>query len=311
MKQLKDRTAVVTGAGSGIGRAVSLLLAKEGCRLAIADINHVGLEETKQQIEALGRPVSTHIVDVSDKARMQAFVGEVVAAHGGVQVLVNNAGVAVAKSFADHTVEDFEWLMGINFWGVVYGCKFFLPELQKSEESHIVNISSLFGLVGVPLQTSYCASKFAVRGFSEALRIELATSNVGVTSVHPGGIATNIAASSRHNEDAESEALHQRSVKLFKNMMPASGAALRILKGIQKNKARVLITRETYALDLAKRIAPNASTSLVAWGFARMTGANLKSGASVAPKIAAPKATENGGTRTANGGAPANTSSGH
>jgi NAD(P)-dependent dehydrogenase (short-subunit alcohol dehydrogenase family) len=273
MKQLKDRTAVVTGAGSGIGRALSLLLAGEGCRLAIADINSAGLEETKQQIQALGRPVSAHVVDVSNKTRMQEFVREVVEAHGGAHVLVNNAGVAVAKSFEDHTIEDFEWLMGINFWGVVYGCKYFLPELTKGDEAHIVNISSLFGLVGVPLQTSYCASKFAVRGFSEALRVELQGSKVGVSSVHPGGIATNIAAASRVNDTAEGSALHQRSVKLFAKMMPASGAAERILTGIKKNKGRVLITRETYALDIAKRIAPNASTSLVAWGFERMTGA--------------------------------------
>jgi NAD(P)-dependent dehydrogenase (short-subunit alcohol dehydrogenase family) len=276
MKQLRDRTAVVTGAGSGIGRAVSLLLAREGCRVAVADINRAGLEETKQQIEALGRPVSAHVVDVSDKARMQELVGEVVAAHGAVHVVVNNAGVAVAKSFEDHTIEDFEWLMGINFWGVIYGCKYFLPELKKADEAHIVNLSSLFGLVGVPLQSSYCASKFAVRGFSEALRIELAGTQVGVSSVHPGGIATNIAASSRHNGTAEGSALHERATKVFKHMMPPSAAAARIVTGIRKNKARVLITRETYALDIAKRIAPDASSSLVAWGFQRMTGAAPK-----------------------------------
>jgi NAD(P)-dependent dehydrogenase (short-subunit alcohol dehydrogenase family) len=276
MKQLKDRTAVVTGAGSGIGRALSLLLAREGCRLAIADISVAGLAETKREVEALGRPVSSHVVDVSDKARMQEFVREVVDQHGAVHILVNNAGVAVAKSFEDHTIEDFEWLMGINFWGVVYGCKYFLPELKKTDEGHIINISSLFGLVGVPMQSSYCASKFAVRGFSEALRIELAGSKIGVSSVHPGGIATNIAAASRVRDDAEGNKLHQRSVQMFKKMMPPSAAAARILGGIKKNKARVLITRETYALDIAKRIAPTASSSLVAWGFERMTGASSK-----------------------------------
>jgi short-subunit dehydrogenase len=242
--------------------------------LAVADINREGLAETQRQLEALGRRVSTHVVDVSNKQRMQEFVGEVVDAHGGVNILVNNAGVAVAKTFEDHSLEDFEWLMGINFWGVIYGCKGFLPHLLKAEEGHIVNISSLFGLVGVPMQSSYCASKFAVRGFSEALRVELSTSKVGVSSVHPGGIATNIAAASRHNGDAESDALHKRSVEVFKKMMPPSAAAARIVAGIKKNKPRVLITRETYALDLAKRVAPNASNALVAWGFARMTGAN-------------------------------------
>jgi NAD(P)-dependent dehydrogenase (short-subunit alcohol dehydrogenase family) len=277
MKQLKDRIAVVTGAGSGIGRALSILLAEEGCHLAIADINRAGLAETQELLAKYGRKVSAHSVDVSKKERMQDFVGEVLDAHGGVNIVVNNAGVAVAKTFVDHSLEDFEWLMSINFWGVIYGCKLFLPHLLNAEEGHIVNISSLFGLVGVPMQTSYCASKFAVRGFSEALRAELGSSKVGVSSVHPGGIATNIAAASRHNEDAESEKMHKRSVTMFKKMMPASAAAARIVSGIKKNKGRVLITRETYAMDFAKRIAPNASNSLVAWGFERMTnGGNGK-----------------------------------
>jgi short-subunit dehydrogenase len=277
MKQLKDRIAVITGAGSGIGRALSIQLAQEGCHLAIADKNAAGLAETEQALAAFGRKVSAHVVDVSSKERMAAFADEVLEAHGGVNIVVNNAGVAVAKTFVDHTIEDFEWLMSINFWGVIYGCKLFLPQLLKAEEGHIVNISSLFGLVGVPMQSSYCASKFAVRGFSEALRAELATSKVGVSSVHPGGIATNIAAASRHNGDAESEEMHKRSVQMFKKMMPASDAAARIVSGIKKNKGRVLITRETYAMDFAKRLAPNASNSLVAWGFERMThGGNGK-----------------------------------
>ena len=225
MKNLQNRTAVVTGAGSGIGRALSVLLAKEGCRLAIADINAEGLAETERVVAALGRPVSSHKVNVADKERMQEFVEEVVAAHGGVHIVVNNAGVAVAKTFMDHSIEEFEWLMGINFWGVVYGCKFFLPHLLKADEGHIVNLSSLFGLLGVPMQSSYCSSKFAVRGLSESLRIELASSNVGITSVHPGGIATNIAASSVHKDDPESVRRHERAERAFKKMMPPATAA--------------------------------------------------------------------------------------
>jgi NAD(P)-dependent dehydrogenase (short-subunit alcohol dehydrogenase family) len=272
MKKLTDRTAVVTGAGSGLGRALSLLLAREGCRLAIADINQVGLEETERSIAELGRPVSSHVVDVADRARMQGFAAEVVAAHGGVHLLVNNAGVAVAKTFLEQSLEEFEWLMGINFWGVVYGCKFFLPELVKADEAHIVNISSVFGLVGVPTQSSYCASKFAVRGLSESLRLELAEQRVGVTSVHPGGIATNIAAASKFNDDEKSRANHARAVSAFKHMMPPSDAARSILEGIKKNRPRVLITRDAYALDIAKRVAPNASARLVEWRFRQFTG---------------------------------------
>jgi NAD(P)-dependent dehydrogenase (short-subunit alcohol dehydrogenase family) len=272
MKKLNDRTAVVTGAGSGIGRALSLVLAREGCRLAIADINERGLEETRGMIAELGRPVSSHVVDVADRARMQSFAAEVSATHGAVHVLVNNAGVSVAKSFADHSIEEFEWLMGINFWGVVYGCKVFLPELLKAGVGHIVNISSVFGLVGVPNQSSYCASKFAVHGLSESLRHELAEQRIGVTSVHPGGIATNIAASTKFNDDDESRANHTRAVAAFKHMMPASEAAACILEGIKKNRPRVLITRDAYALDIAKRVAPVAAATLVKWRFQQFTG---------------------------------------
>lgn len=272
MKKLTDRTAVVTGAGSGIGQALSLLLAQEGCRLALADINQGGLEETKRQIAALGRPVSSHVVDVADRARMQRFAAEVAAEHGAVHVLVNNAGVAVAKTFLDQTIEDFEWLMGINFWGVVYGCKFFLPELLKADEAHIVNISSVFGLAGIPAQSSYCASKFAVRGLSESLRLELAEQRVGVTSVHPGGVATNVAASAKFNDDAEGRANQARTVRAFKRMMHPSQAARAIVAGIKKNRGRVLITRDAYALDIAKRVAPEASEKLVEWGVRKLTG---------------------------------------
>jgi len=270
MKKLTDRTAVVTGAGGGIGRATSLLLAKRGCRLAIADINDEGLAETARLVRELGRPVSTHHVDVSDKARMEKFPGEVVEAHGGVNLLVNNAGVAVNASFSEHSLEDFEWLMGINFWGVVYGCKFFLPHLLSADEGHIVNLSSLFGLLGVPQQSSYCASKFAVRGFTESLRVELSPTKVGVTSVHPGGIATNIAASSRVVGDARAHAAHARVVRGFKKMVSPDVAAARIVSGIERNKPRILITRETHVADIAKRMLPtDLMNQVMVWGYDR------------------------------------------
>jgi NAD(P)-dependent dehydrogenase (short-subunit alcohol dehydrogenase family) len=270
MKKLTDRTAVVTGAGGGIGRATSLLLAQRGCRLAIADINDEGLAETARLVRELGRPVSTHHVDVSDKARMEEFPAEVVEAHGGVNLLVNNAGVTVNASFVEHSLEDFEWLMGINFWGVVYGCKFFLPHLLSAEEGHIVNLSSLFGLLGVPQQSSYCASKFAVRGFTESLRVELSPTKVGVTSVHPGGIATNIAASSRVADNAQTRAAHARVVRGFKKMVSPDVAAARIVSGIERNKPRILITRETHVADIAKRFLPtDLMSQVMVWGYDR------------------------------------------
>ncbi|HEX5659751.1 MAG TPA: SDR family oxidoreductase [Polyangiales bacterium] len=276
MKRFTDRVAVVTGAAGGIGRATALLLAEKGCSLAIADVNERGLAETAELIEKLGRKVSTHKVDVSDKARMQEFVGEVLEAHGRVNIVINNAGVAVLSSFQDHKLEDFEWLMGVNFWGVVYGCKFFLPALLEADEAHIVNLSSLFGLTGVPLQTSYCASKFAVRGFTESLRMELHDTNVGVTNIHPGGIATDIVASSRVNGGADMEKRKQSTARAFTKMMPPSEAAALIVRGIERNSPRVLITRETYVADGFKRLLPAASVDLIAWGYSRMNERQAK-----------------------------------
>jgi NAD(P)-dependent dehydrogenase (short-subunit alcohol dehydrogenase family) len=266
---LEGRVAVVTGAGSGIGRATSVLLAQSGCRVALADVDQAGLAETERRIAALGRAVSTHVVDVSDRARMQSFATEVIEQHGAVHVLVNNAGVSVNGEFAEQSIEDFEWLMGINFWGVVYGCKFFLPHLMAADEAQIVNVSSVFGLVGVPRQTSYCASKFAVRGFSEALRVELSASRVGVTSVHPGGIATNIVKNSRVAGGAELQKKHEKAIRSFQKMMPPEQAAEQIVKGIRQNRARVLITRESHVFDLVKRLSPAGSSALVEWAFKR------------------------------------------
>jgi len=270
MKVLKDRVAVVTGAGSGIGRATAVLLAQRGCRLAIADIDTAGLEETKQLVEGAGGSCTSHIVDVSNRERMQSFVSEVLVAHNGVNILVNNAGVSVSATFEEHTIEDFEWLMGINFWGVIYGCKLFLPLLLAADQAHIVNISSIFGLVGVPRQSSYCASKFAVRGFSESLRAELGHTSVRVTSVHPGGVATNIAAKTRVSGDEAELERHQRIVRRFRKMLPPEKAAQAIVRGIVRDQPRVLITRETYVLDFAKRAFPNSASALVEWGFNRI-----------------------------------------
>jgi NADP-dependent 3-hydroxy acid dehydrogenase YdfG len=271
MKVLKNRVAVVTGAGSGIGRATAVLLGQRGCRLAISDVNAQGLEETKKLVEATGATCTTHIVDVANRARMESFVSEVLDAHKAVNILVNNAGVSVSVTFQEMSLEDFEWLININFWGVIYGCKLFLPALLAADEGHIVNISSVFGLVGVPRQTSYCASKFAVRGFSESLRAELTSTNVRVTSVHPGGVATNIAAASKVVGDEAEIQRHKRIVNRFKKMLPPEKAAEAIVRGIERARPRVLIAPETYVLDFAKRAFPNGADKLVELGFNRIT----------------------------------------
>jgi NAD(P)-dependent dehydrogenase (short-subunit alcohol dehydrogenase family) len=266
MKKLRDRVAVVTGAASGIGRATSVALAREGCDLAIADVDEVGLAETAAQVRALGRRACAHRVDVSDKQRMQRYADEVIAEYGQVHVLVNNAGVTIAADFEQHTLEDWEWIVGINFWGVVYGCKFFLPYLKQADEAHIVNLSSVFGIVGVPSQTSYCATKFAVRGFSEALWVELKSHNIGVTAVHPAGVRTNIARSAR----TASDQLKRSAIAIIeKNSVTPERCAQLIVSAIKKNKMRQLVTRESYLLDWAKRVAPGLPERVMQSGYSR------------------------------------------
>jgi NAD(P)-dependent dehydrogenase (short-subunit alcohol dehydrogenase family) len=273
MKTLRDRVAVVTGAAGGIGRATSLALAREGCDLAISDVNEGGLADTAAEIRALGRRVITHRVDVSNKERMQRYADEVAAEYGKVHVLVNNAGVTVTAEFEQHSLDDWEWIVGINFWGVIYGCKFFLPHLKRAEEAHIVNLSSVFGLLGVPSQTSYCATKFAVRGFSEALWIELKQHNIGVTAIHPAGVRTNIVRSARSYD----EELKNSAIDLIeKNSVTPERCAELIVSAIKKNKMRQLVTRESYVIDWAKRFAPGLPLRILQTGYQRGLHLNTK-----------------------------------
>lgn len=261
MKQFQDRVAVITGAGSGIGQALAQMLAQRGCHLALVDVNQSGLEQTRSQVEDSGAGVnlSLHQADVSDKERMMALPQEVLAEHGRVHLLVNNAGVGVYKNVADQSIEDMEWIIGINLWGVIYGCKFFLPHLLEQEEAHIVNVSSMLGLIGLPSQGSYSATKFAVRGFSEALWRELKQTPVKVSIVHPGAVKTNILNTARYG-DEETE---QKLKKIMDRFAPeADKAAKKILKGIQKEKHRILVCPETYLMDWGKRMFPTLMNKL-------------------------------------------------
>jgi short-subunit dehydrogenase len=273
MKHLAGRVAVVTGAASGIGRAVAVELAGRGCALALVDVNEGGLAETADRVRAAGRKVSVHVADVADRARMERLPAEVLAEHGHVHVVVNNAGVAVSGRLVDQSLDDFAWIVGINFWGVVYGCKLFLPQLLREDEGHIVNLSSLFGLLGVPTQVSYNATKYAVRGISEALISELSGTRVGVTSVHPGGIRTNIVRSARASTPKDAED-NRNSVDLFERFaMAPEKAARKIVRAIERNQARVRIGFESYLTDWLKRLAPVTVQRLVGWGRRRAQSA--------------------------------------
>jgi len=254
---LAGKTAVVTGAASGIGRAISISLARRGCHLALADVNEAGLAETAEMAAGAGRRITCHRLDVADKKAIAAFPETVTAAHPGVDLLVNNAGVAIGGTFDQVAEADFEWLIDINFWGVVRMTRAFMPLLKASEDARLVNISSLFGLIAPPGQTAYCAAKFAVRGFSESLRHELEGSSVGVTTVHPGGVATSIAKNARHAQaqtNAELDAAHRRYEKLLR--MPPEEAGEIIVRAVERRRPRIIVGSDARNASLIERLFP-------------------------------------------------------
>jgi NAD(P)-dependent dehydrogenase (short-subunit alcohol dehydrogenase family) len=268
MKSLSGKVAAITGAASGIGRATAVLMAKQGCAIAISDVNEAGLTETAEMCRPLGVRVTTQRVDVASRDAVYAWADEVVRDHGKVNVILNNAGVAVGATIQDVTYEDFEWLMGINFWGVVYGTKAFLPHIKRAGEGAIVNVSSVFGLIGVPTQSAYNAAKFAVKGFTECLReeLEIEGANIGVTCVHPGGIKTNIVRNARMT--ASKGMVDDRSAKSFENsfITTPEKAASDIVNGILRNRRRVLIGPDAKAIDLMQRLLPTGYQALIATG---------------------------------------------
>jgi short-subunit dehydrogenase len=261
MLNLKGRTAVITGAAGGIGRAIALSLAHRNCHLALVDIDDVALAHTAAEIRGNHAEgsirISRHHLDVSDRVAVSALPTQVTSEHGGVDVVVNNAGVALGGTFLEVAEGDFDWLLGINFWGVVQMTRAFLPLLQKSEEARLVNISSLFGLIAPPGQTAYCASKFAVRGFSEALRHELAGTRIGVTVVHPGGVATSIANNARLPTSLSKEEGAKRR-KFFNSFltMPPEIAGEIIVRGVENRKPRIVVGRDAKFSALVERLMP-------------------------------------------------------
>lgn len=259
MAFLADGVAVVTGAGSGIGRALATQLGAMGSALALADVDEAGLRETVGLLRGAPAQVSTHVVDVSQHEAMRKFASDVEERHGRVTLLINNAGVALHGTFEEISIDDFQWLIAVNFWGTVYGVRYFLPMLKRQPRAQIVNISSVFGLVGVPGQSAYCASKFAVRGFTETLRHELEGSNVFVSCVHPGGVRTPIARRARLGANA-SESMREKAISRFDRLTPTSpeDAAAQILQGVEKRKARILVGQDARRIDVLQRVRPQS-----------------------------------------------------
>ncbi|MCC1496513.1 SDR family oxidoreductase [Alcanivorax sp. 1008] len=272
MKSFRDRVAVITGAGSGIGRALAVELGAAGCKLALSDINEAAVKQVAKELKANGRDVIADRLDVADREAFYAYADKVINKFGSVNLVINNAGVALGSTVEQTSYEDFEWLMGINFWGVVYGTKAFLPHLKNADEGHIVNISSVFGLIGVPSQSAYNAAKFAVRGFTESLRqeLELEGSSVSCTSVHPGGIKTNIARNARMNDSVKEITGKDAASNLqdFEKMFRTTPeeAAATIIAGIRGNKRRVLIGADAVAIDTMQRLLPTSYQKLLVTG---------------------------------------------
>lgn len=259
MKRFGGRVAAVTGAGSGIGRALAEDLAARGANLALCDIDQQGLADTAARCEGHGVKVTTAPVDVADRTAVFAWADQVVADHGAVHLIVNNAGVALGATVEAMSYEDLTWLMGVNFWGVVHGTQAFLPHLTAAGEGHVVNVSSVFGLIAVPTQSAYNAAKFAVRGFTDALRMELeiARSPVSCTTVHPGGIRTAIARRARLDPSA-TEVIGdvgdpgERFDRVARTTPDA--AAAQILRAVERNRRRVLLGPDARVIDLVARL---------------------------------------------------------
>ncbi len=265
LSTLRNQVVVITGAGSGIGRELAVQAARQGALLAVSDWNAVGLAETVEQLKAIGVAVRGDVVDVSDRTAMGEWASAVVEQFGRVNVLVNNAGVTATGDFEQLSYDDFDWIVGVNFMGVVHGTKEFLPHLIASGNGALVNISSLFGLISMPGQSAYNATKYAVRGFTEALREEMLINRhpVTVTCVHPGGIRTGISRNGRKSAGQDAEALDALFEQKLARTEPAKAASI-ILKGTVAGKARVLVGIDAHVLHHFAKLSGSHYQDVVA-----------------------------------------------
>jgi NAD(P)-dependent dehydrogenase (short-subunit alcohol dehydrogenase family) len=271
MEGFAGKVAAVTGAGSGIGQALALELARSGASVAISDVDTEGLAQTEEQLKAIGAPVRSDRLDVTEREAFQIYADQINEHFGKVNQIYNNAGIAFTGDVEITEFKDIERVMDVDFWGVVNGTKAFLPHLIASGDGHIVNVSSLFGLMSMPGQAAYNSAKFAVRGFTEALRQELVLNRdpVKVTSVHPGGIKTPIARTATAAEGVDPELTAKLFDKRLANTTPRRAAEI-ILEGVRKNKARVLVGPDAVVLDLLVRITGSGYQRLFAPVVGRM-----------------------------------------
>lgn len=265
-QQINGAVAVVTGAASGMGRALARQLAGYGCHVAIADVNAEGLAETASLLGS-GITCTQHLIDVADPEAMSGFAQQVAARHGQVNMIFNNAGVAATGNLEVLPLEDFEWLMGINFWGVVHGCRAFLPYLRQAKWGHIVNTSSIFGLISVPTQSAYHAAKFAVKGFTDSLAQELEGSTIKVSCVMPGGVKTNIVRSSRYVASDNTSPTKEDMTSSFESLanLTSDQAASIILHGVAHGRLRILVGRDAQLMAALVRLLPVRYIKVMQW----------------------------------------------
>jgi short-subunit dehydrogenase len=281
MTTIQGAAAAVTGAASGIGRALAIEFASRGADLALADRDEAGLREVAAEIaRTSSRKVSLHRVDVGERNEIEEFAKAAISAHPGLNILINNAGVALLGQFHEIDQAQMEWLFDINFWGVVHSTRAFLAHLATRPQGHIVNISSIYGIVAPPGQTAYSSAKFAVRGFSESLRHELqaAESPVRLSVVHPGGVLTNIVRNMRMGSGITDNERRAQVIELFDQFARTTpkDAALRIIKGIEKNEPRILIGNDARFMDLLQRFRPATYWRVLAWRSERLRKAASK-----------------------------------
>jgi len=273
MKNLKDKVVVVTGAGSGIGRATALAFAGEGAELVLADISPERLEEVSAEIERMGAKVSWRRVDVSDRSQVRDLAEFVIENRGRVDILHNNAGVGLGQLLEMTAIEDLEWVMNINFWGVVYGVTYFLPHMIERKRGHIVNTASGAGLVALPGVGGYTASKFAVVGYSEALRAELKGHGIGVSAVCPGIINTRIVSEGRINMPGGARVTREKAVEFYAARgWPPERVAKAVVRGVKKNRGVIPVGPEVWVSWCLKRFSQRLSDASLAFGSRRLFG---------------------------------------